>query len=347
MVRTITVHQPFNLALSLEMGQAIRWRRVGDERVHRQDWADSTPSWRESSGSWYSGVLGEYLVHLRQFGNVLEYRVGGRSGERHDVNLDRQIHDYFRLGDDIASVYDQLGRHRALASAMRRYPGLRLLRQDPWECLVPHMCSGTDGIRGIRQCIERIAQLSRRKVFLDDDERYLFPGPGQIAEQGEGALADLELGLSSGPRKIFLIGTHLSRDPLLLELREATHISTTEAMKLLGSYRGIGPKIAGCVALMSLDKLDAFPVDRWVRRALDVCDLSTMPAGLAERVRNSRPLTEFRQYQVAEWAREYFGEYAGYANQYLYHWVEPHKERVGGNRICLICDAGPGDVVRP
>ena len=100
---------------------------------------------------------------------------------------------------------------------------------------------------------------------------------------------------------------------------------------MLDSYRGIGPKIASCVALMSLDQLDAFPVDRWVQRALSRCDLSTMPVGFAGRVTGPRPLTDAQQCRVAEWARGHFGEYAGYANQYLFHWVEPHKERVGRN----------------
>ena len=77
--------------------------------------------------------------------------------------------------------------------------------------------------------------------------------------------------------------------------------------------------------------------DRWVQRALAGCDLSAMPAGLAERVRSSGPLSEAQQYRVAEWASEYFGQYAGYANQYLFHWVEPHKERVGSKRACPIC----------
>ena len=84
---------------------------------------------------------------------------------------------------------------------------------------------------------------------------------------------------------------------------------------------------------MSLDKLDAFPVGRWVRRALAGRDLSAMPAGLAERERSSGALTKTQQYRVAEWAKEYFGQYAGYANRYLFHRIKPHKEQVGRNEV--------------
>ncbi len=318
MSRSMSVRQPFDLALSLEMGQAFRWRRVEDQEERQGNWGEPPASWRKNGGAWYSGVLGDCMVHLRQTGDGLEYRVGGEDGERHDLDLDHHLHDYFRLDDDIEGVYAELGRHEALASAIKQHPGLRLLRQDPWECLVAYLCSGTNSIRRIKHCVESIAQLGRRKVYLDDDEWYVFPGPAQIAEQGERALADLRLGLSSRSRNIFRMAIDLTSDPLLLE-------RSGDAVRLLDSYKGIGPKIASCVALMSLGKLDAFPVDRWVQRALAHCDLSAMPDRLAERVRSGGALTQAQQYRVADWAGEHFGQYAGYANQYLFHWIEPHK----------------------
>ena len=64
----MTIRQPFDLALSLETGQAFRWRRVGDEEIRHRDWGDPPARWHSNGGAWYSGVLGEYLVHLRQTG---------------------------------------------------------------------------------------------------------------------------------------------------------------------------------------------------------------------------------------------------------------------------------------
>lgn len=334
----ITVRQPFDLAQSLEMGQAFRWHRVGDENNCKGNWGEPPALWQRNGGGWYSGVLGEYLVHLRQTEEGLEYCVGGEDGEIHDKNIDSLLQGYFRLDDDIESVYRQLTQHRGVGCAIEQHCGLRLLRQDPWECLVAYLCSGTNSIRGIKNCVETIAQLSRRKVRLGCEERYIFPRPAEIAKEGERTLAQLGLGLSARPRNIFLMSTHLSRRSLLLELRGAP---SAESVRRLDSFRGIGPKIAGCVALMSLDKLDVFPVDRWVQRALDRCDLAAMPERLAERVRSCRPLSEVQQYRVAKWAREQFGDYAGYANQYLFHWIEPHKERVGRNGVRRVCCTGP------
>lgn len=337
----ITVRQPFDLAQSLEMGQAFRWRRVREEKHCHGNSGEPQAPWRENGGVWYSGVLGEYLVHLRETEEGLEYRVGGEDGERHDANIDSLLQDYFRLGDDIESIYRQLRQHRGVGCAIEKHRGLRLLRQDPWECLVAYLCSGANSIRRIRSCVERIAQLSRRKVRLGCEERYIFPGPAEIARGGVRVLEKLKLGLPSRSRNILRMGECLSRHPLLLELKGTPEVSGDQAVRRLDSFRGIGPKIAGCVALMSLDKLDVFPVDRWVQRALDECDLAAMPEELKARVQSPHPLTQAQQYRVAKWAREQFGDDAGYANQYLFHWIEPHKERVGRNGVRRVCCTGP------
>ena len=339
MTRVIPVDQPLDLALSLEMGQAFRWRRVGDEKVHNHDWGEPPPPWRKDGGGWYSGVLGEHLVHLRQTVQGIEYRVGGEHGECYDVDMHRQLRSYFRLDDDLEQVYDLLGRDSMVAWAIALYPGLRLLRQEPWECLASYICSATNSVHGIQASIEKIVQLSRKKVKLGEEERYLFPTAQDVVDAGRETMAGLRLGLDRH-RNLGQMAIRLVHDPTMLENLAQPSVPAREAVTLLDSYRGIGPKMASCVALMSLDKLDAFPVDRWVQRALVQCDLSAMEARLAERVGSLRRLTERQQYRVAQWASENFGEYAGYASQFLFHWIEPVKERAIGN-------GGQGDAQAP
>ncbi len=328
----LEISQPFDLARILEMGQAFRWRRVGDEKNECQAWGDPPPEWLKGGGGWYSGVLGEHLVHLRQTGDGLEYRVGDleyrvgdKDGERCDVDLDQRLRCYFRLDEDIDEIYAQLEQKDAtLAQAIECYPGLRLLRQDPWECLVSYLCSQTNSIEGIKRNVGKIAKLSGEKVRLGDDKRFIFPSPQQI-KQERTTLESLGLGLQRAPN-IYRMAKQVAQDPTLLDLADR---GVSEVVKELSRYRGIGPKIANCVALMSLEKMDAFPVDRWIRRGLvkcDLCDLSEMQAGLPEKVKSQRRLTDAQQRMVAEWARRRFGRYAGYAGQYLFHWVEPHKD---------------------
>lgn len=342
MTRTLIINQPFDLAVTLEMGQAFRWRRVGDESAKNRDWGSPPPFWRTGGGGWYSGVLYDYLVHLRQTPEGLEYRVGSQDGERTDEDLTTVLSRYFRLDDEIDSIYAQMAIEPTVARSIARYKGLRLLRQDKWECLASYLCSGNNSIRGIMSCVENIAQLSRRRVVLDEEERYVFPSAQDMVDEGLSSLRDLQLGLDRAD-SILRMAAQVANQPLLLERMANPAVSGLQAVTVLDSYRGMGPRTASCVALMSLDKPDAFPVDRWIQRGLARCDLTSMrngAASLADRVRSLQTLTESQQYQVAKWAREHFGEYAGYVGQYLFHWVEPHKERVMREGRCLLCDQG-------
>ena len=89
MTRYLSIEQPFDLALSLEMGQAFRWHRIGDEEVRDRDW--ECPPDRQRT-SWYSGVLWGYLIHIKQFADGVKYRVGDEGGERDDVDLTSNPH---------------------------------------------------------------------------------------------------------------------------------------------------------------------------------------------------------------------------------------------------------------
>ena len=177
-----------------------------------------------------------------------------------------------------------------------RYPGLRLLRRDRWECLVSYLCSGTNGVRGIRSNVEKIARLSRGRVILDGEERYVFPTPIQAVEERLYSLKDLGLDRA---RNIFVMILRMVNDSLLLYRTAGLESSVPEAVRLLDSYRGIDPKIAGYAALTSLDKLVAFPVDRWVLRGPAHCDPPAIPATLAETVAGQGTLTQAQQYRVA------------------------------------------------
>ena len=101
--------------------------------------------------------------------------------------------------------------------------------------------------------------------------------------------------------------------------------STAGVVSQLDGFRGVGPKIASCATLMSLDRLDAFPVTGGCNRPLPSATCRRCPEGWRRKSR-ARALTGPQQHRAAEWAREHFGPYAGYAGQYLFHWVEPRKE---------------------
>ncbi len=277
----LEINQPFDLAESLESGQAHRWRRLAD--------------------GWYSGVLGDRLLHLRQVPNGLEYRetsVGSRPAEG---ETDVLLRAYFRLDDDIAKIYQDICRDRRVAAMVARYPGLRILRQEPWECTVAFICSATSNIPRIHQNMESMADHLGQPLELDGEVRRTFPSALQLAKAGESALRDLGLGF----RAPYVISAAHQVADGALDLDELIRLPYPETKARLMDCYGIGAKIADCIAVFSLEKLEAFPVDVWVRRALAewYFPMQKKPPDRA----------------MVDWAQSYFGRYAGYSQQYLFH----------------------------
>ena len=307
--RQLEFQQPFDLNLCLTMGQAFRWVRLED--------------------GWFSGVLGENLFHIRQIDSVIEYRVSGPHGEREPTCADdRLLSRYFRDDDDVGAIYAGISRDPVVANLVRQYPGMRVLRQDPWECLVSYILSQTASIGAIQTNVDKIAQRYGQPLRLDQDERHTFPTARKIVEEGLSAFNELHLGLDKADH-IFSCAESVCAGLLNLEPLALPNISSSIATKKLDDFPGIGPKIANCVALMSLDKLDAFPVDRWVLRALEEAQLAGCPLP-RKNPKGQYQMHDSAHRRLADWAQGHFGRYAGCAGQYLFHAIEPNKQKDSG-----------------
>ena len=182
---------------------------------------------------------------------------------------------------------------------MRRFRGLRLLRQEPWECLIAYLCSGNNSVTRISQIAEQLSQSFGHPIELGGATRYSFPTPERLAAAGREELEGLRLGLSRSGN-IHRIAEEVADGTL--DLYALSEMPYPEALKRLRELPGVGPKIANCVLLFSLDKLEAFPIDRWIGRAIG--GQGTSDSELA---------------QWAELYQEEFGPYAGYAGQFLFH----------------------------
>ena len=271
----LPLDQPLDLESTLESGQAFRWRR---------------------SGPWWSGVLEGQAVELRVRPGRLEYR----STMTPPQAMADVLHRYLRLDDDLPAIQRALSQDPEVARAIAAHPGLRLLRQEPWECLISFICSSNSNILRIRGVIERLAHSFGRPVSTGRRQRFTFPTPEVLAGAGEKRLARLRLGY----RAAYVARTaRIVADGglSLVALREATY---DEAKSALMELPGVGEKVADCVLLFSLEKLEAFPVDVWVRRTLE------------ERYLGGDRLPPKA---LAAWARERFGSRGGYAQQYLFH----------------------------
>ena len=248
-----------------------------------------------------------------------------------EANLSPLLQDYLRLRDDHVAIHGSIRRDEQAGEAIDRYAGMRLLRQDPWECLVSFICSATNNIQRISANVEATCESFGSPVSLEGQTRHTFPGPSELAAAGETRL--FELGLGFRAKYVASAAKTVADGQIdLFALREASY---DEALNKLTALPGVGDKVANCVMLFSLDKLEAFPVDVWIGRALlewytRNAVVEEIAEGLARRLRgNPRAvLSERDKLAMRPWAQEYFGPYAGYANQYLFH-----KSRLEGRAV--------------
>ena len=273
---------PMALAETLESGQAFRWRRISPGEP----------------GDHYEGVIFGNLVRVRQVGDDILFN----SAPDSESSIKPILEDYLGLNHDLESIYAEIRWDERVGGAIDEYPGMRILRQDPWECLIAFICSANNNIPRISQNVEDIAGAFGPPIRGADTDRRAFPGPGAIVEAGEDALRELRLGFRA--KYIAASAERVAdADIDLFALREAPY---NEALATITTLAGVADKVGNCVLMMSMDKLEAFPVDVWIDRALREWYFT-------ESESESMPRTRMR-----EWAQRRFGQYAGYANQYLF-----------------------------
>ena len=280
---TITPSGPFDLAMTMECGQAFRWKQVASTDI----------------GDHFEGVIFGNLIRARQEGSQVLF-----TSEPDPPSAFRPIlEDYLGLNHDLDAIYSAMDEDPVLAPLIQKYPGLRILRQDPWECLVSFICSANNNIKRISQNVEDISSTFGRRIPVTNGEsRWAFPAPDALAAAGEQAFRDLRIGYKAEyiDRTAQIVA---SGQVDLFSLREA---SFEEALHAVTSLPGVADKIGNCVTLFSLDKLESFPVDVHIERAVE--------REYAPRL-DGKPLSKKR---MREWAQDRFGPHAGYANQYLF-----------------------------
>lgn len=293
MTRQLKIQQPFDLKLSLTMGQAFRWRPLGD--------------------GWFSGVIGENLAHIRQTDYGVEYLVGGPDGKRAATSEDDELLlRYFREDDDVAAIYADIARDPKMATIIEEFPGLRILRQDPWECLVSQLCVQKPDAAPIGETIEYAAKLLGSELHLDGDVSYAFPTSEQLLSDHRLAHIVWKWLLGSEPAwnitRIIKLAEGGETD--WSELRRRPYEKVKQQLR---QFTGVSDETADRISLFALDKMEAFPMDYWVWRAVS----EAYPEwGFPE---NTKP-SDKNLREASEQARKVFGKYAGYANQYLFYW---------------------------
>lgn len=280
----------FDLDFSLCCGQVFRWKKIG---------------------KWWYGVVGEKVVKIRQCGSELEFE-----GASEDF-----VRGYFGLNDDLAQINQCIAKDIYIQKALTRFNGLRIVRQVPWECLISFICATYKSIAAIELMLKKISAKYGEKKFFDGNEFYTFPSVEQLEVASENGLRECGLGYRA---KYVQETTKRIRDERL-NLETLKSVPYFEARKVLLEFAGVGLKVADCVLLFSLEKLEAFPVDVWVKRVILNYYANELPSELMNRLRSHDSLTNGEYLRIGEWARNYFGAYAGYAQEYLYHYERTQR----------------------
>lgn len=256
----------------LDGGQAFRWRLYQENE------------WR--------GVIGRAVVRLRYQGATLEW-----SSSDDSVALIEKLNDYFDAKGAQAKLVEKLPwqSDTVLYQALKAYPGLRILRQDPHETLIGFLCSSNKRIQQIRTMVSSLAQTLGEPIAED---YYTLPSWSAIAQASAVQLKSCALGY----RANFLQGTAqklIDRPDWENEFRQ---LPTRELIETLQTLPGVGPKVAACVTLFGFGRWESFPVDTWMVQVL------TQAYGLQG----------YSAKQLEMFGRAHFGEAAGIAQQYLF-----------------------------
>jgi N-glycosylase/DNA lyase len=264
--------------------------------------------WEQLGNSWY-GVDGNRLLKLSLDNERLEFFSYPDQG-----NWERT---FFRLDDNIEEIESSIMHDVRLATLVKRYPGLRLLRQDPEQCLFSFLCSSNTNIPMIRRMLLNLTRKFGDVIRCDGLEFHTFPSSSVLASASIAELRSCGLGYRA--RAVKSAAERITDAELCLSDLKRLRYDQAKA-RLLEVY-GIGNKIADCILLFSLDHLDAFPIDVWIARALMAHYGEVYDCNIGEK------LTE-RQYESVSTAmRLHFGRYAGYAQQYLYYEIRQRSGR--------------------
>jgi N-glycosylase/DNA lyase len=267
----------YDLAATLTSGQAFRWQ------------------WRD--GSWI-GVVGKHWVRLR----ADEFSISAACAE--PISDWHWLTEYLQLDLDLSAVLMKFPDDEPMRAAVTTCRGLRLLRQEPWECLASFILSSTKQIVQIQQIIGLLCERFGEPLPYGPayGPAYAFPTPARLARCTEADLRACKMGF----RAPYLLETARLVAGSQFDLARLRAVPVETAREELMRLPGVGRKIADCVLLFAYGFQSAFPVDVWVMKALQQLYF---------------PKRKVTMKRLHRFAAEHFGVCGGYAQQYLFHYM--------------------------
>lgn len=267
-----------------ECGQCFRWSR-------------------EEDGS-YTGVAFGQVLNVRS-----DYDKGIVALDNTNLSDFKEIwFDYFDLGRDYGKIKDILAKEPVLDTAIKYGRGIRILGQEPWEMLISYIVSANNSIPMISRSIGLLSEAYGKKLQYRGKTYYAFPTPEELA-----AAAVEEISVCRAGFRCKYIHQAVSMvNSGVIKLLEVARMDISSARKELMRIPGVGPKVADCIMLFSMQKHEAYPVDVWVKRVTEYFFLGK----------------DVKMKEIQQFAEEKFGDLAGFAQEYLFYYARENKINV-------------------
>ena len=183
--------------------------------------------------------------------------------------------------------------------------GIRILNQDLWECIISFIISANNNIPRIKKIIEKLSYCYGNRIEWNGKNYYTFPNSEALSEVTVEEFRSLGLGF----RDIRVFHTTHKILTKEFDIEDFKKIKDTEEMrrKIL-ELDGVGPKVADCILLFSMKRLDVFPIDVWVRRVMN------------ELYIHNKNEEKVSKQEIEKIAKEKFGGIEGLAQQYLFYY---------------------------
>ncbi len=276
----ITNQDSFNMTHIFECGQCFRWNKEDDKS--------------------YTGVIKEGIINVSKEENKIIF-----SGITEN-DFKETVIEYFDLNTDYNEYKSKLSKiDNFLKESIEFGNGIRILKQDVWECIISFIISANNNIPRIKKIIENISLKYGRKIIWNKKEYYTFPTPEELSKA---TIEDLRaLGLGFRDKRVYNTTKMILENIVNLEdLKKSndTKYIREELLKL----DGVGEKVADCILLFSLKRLDVFPIDVWVRRVMN------------ELYIHNENEEKVNKKEIIKLAEEKFLGIQGIAQQYLFYW---------------------------
>lgn len=249
--------------------------------------------WEKLDNTWY-GINGLDVISISESSNQLR-------------TFSKNPTDIFRNEDDSKKILQSISHDKVVRKAVKRFAGLRLLRQDPFQCYISFIASSNSNIQKIRLVLKNLCRKFGTKIRFDGKDFFLFPQPEILANASKNDL--LKCGLGYRSKAVKEAASAVVSSKIDFDYLKKTNYNS--AKESLLKIFGVGNKIADCIMLFSLDKLDAFPLDRWMIRVLQKYYSNKFSM-------SNKTITEKTYENLHNQIVDYFGPYAGYSQQFLF-----------------------------